>query len=73
MLSTGGEYNEIIVSVCYYHTEMLPDFIGHTRRKGIEVRNKLDISAAEKELERSIRNEDLLRLMQLQKIRTMST
>lgn len=82
--------NEIIVSVCYYHTEMLPDFIEHTRRKGIEVRNKLDlifrliyssavwflkylkqinldISAAEKELERSIRNEDLLRLMQLQK------
>ena len=62
----------------------------HTRRKGIEVRNKLDlilrliyssavwflkylkqinidISAAEKELERSIRNEDLLRLMRLQK------
>ena len=27
----------------------------------------LDISAAEKELERSIRNEDLLRLMRLQK------
>lgn len=48
MLSTGGEYNEIIVSVCYYHTEMLPDFIEHARRKGIEVRNKLDISAAEK-------------------------
>lgn len=81
---------QYIVSVCYYHTEMLPDFIEHTRRKGIEVRNKfdlifrliyssavwflkflkqinLDISAAEKELERSIRNEDLLRLMQLQK------
>ena len=69
---------------------MLPDFIEHTRRKGIIVRNKLDlilrliyssavwflkylkqinldISAAEKELERSIRNEDLLRLMRLQK------
>lgn len=81
---------QYIVSVCYYHTEKLPDFIEHTRRKGIEVRNKfdlifrliyssavwflkylkqinLDISAAEKELERSIRNEDLLRLMQLQK------
>ena len=27
----------------------------------------MDISAAEKELERSIRNEDLLRLMRLQK------
>ena len=82
--------NEIIVSVCYYNTDLLPDFIEHTRRKGIIVRNKLDlilrliyssavwflkylkqinldISAAEKELERSIRNEDLLRLMRLQK------
>lgn len=82
--------NEIIVSVCYHKTELLPDFIEHTRRKSIVVRNKLDlilrliyssavwflkylkqinidINAAEKELERSIRNEDLLRLMKLQK------
>lgn len=82
--------NEVIVSVCYYNTELLPDFIEHTRRKGIVVRNKLDlmfrlmysssvwflkylkqinidITAAEKELEKSIRNEDLLRLMRLQK------
>jgi len=82
--------NEIIVSVCYHNTDLLPDFIEHTRRKHIVVRNKLDlilrliyssavwflkylkqinndISAAEKELERSIRNEDLLRLMRLQK------
>ena len=82
--------NEIIVSVCYHNTELLPDFIEHTRRKGIVVRNKLDlilrliyssavwflkylkqinvdITAAEKELEKSIRNEDLLRLMKLQK------
>lgn len=82
--------NEIIVSVCYYQTELLPDFIDHTRRKGVRVRNKLDlifriiyssavwflkylkqinldVTAAEKELERSIRNEDLLRLMKLQK------
>ena len=82
--------NEIIVSVCYHQTDMIPDFIEHTRRKGIEVRNKLDlifrliyssavwflkylkqinidITAAEKELERSIRHEDLLRLMKLQK------
>ena len=34
--------NEIIVSVCYHQTDMIPDFIEHTRRKGIEVRNKLD-------------------------------
>ena len=76
--------------MCYHQTDMIPDFIEHTRRKGIEVRNKLDlifrliyssavwflkylkqinidITAAEKELERSIRNEDLLRLMKLQK------
>ena len=52
--------NEIIVSVCYHNTDLLPDFIEHTRRN-------IDISAAEKELERSIRNEDLLRLMRLQK------
>ncbi len=81
---------DIIVSVCYHKTDMLPDFIEHTRRKNIIVRNKLDlilrliyssavwflkylkqinidITAAEKELERSIRNEDLLRLMKLQK------
>ena len=82
--------NEIIVTVCYHSTEMIPDFIDHTRRKGIIVPNKFelilrliyssavwflkylkqinnDVAAAEKELERSIRNEDLLRLMKLQK------
>ncbi len=82
--------NDIVVSVCYHHTELIPDFIEHTRRKNVAVRNKLDliirliyssavwflkylkqinidITAAEKELERSIRNEDLLRLMRLQK------
>lgn len=82
--------DDIIVSVCYYHTEMLPDFIEHTRRKNVIVRNKLDlilrliyssavwflkylkqiyndVTEAEKELEKSIRNEDLLRMMRLQK------
>ncbi|MEG1563944.1 MAG: magnesium transporter CorA family protein [Bacteroides sp.] len=82
--------DEVIVSVCYHQTELIPDFIEHTRRKGLVVRNKLDlifrliyssavwflkylkqinndVTAAEKELERSIRNEDLLRLMRLQK------
>ena len=75
--------NEIIVSVCYHNTDLLPDFIEHTRRKGIEVRNKLDlilrliyssavwflkylkqinldISAAEKELERKELVEDVI-------------
>ena len=27
----------IIVSVCYHHTELIPDFIQHTRRKNIVV------------------------------------
>ena len=82
--------NDIIVSICYYHSEMLTDFIEHTRKKSVLVRNKLDlifrliyssavwflkylkqinvdVTAAEKELEKSIKNEDLLRLMKLQK------
>ncbi|WP_071147441.1 magnesium transporter CorA family protein [Bacteroides ihuae] len=82
--------NEIIISVCYYRTEIMPDFINYTRRKGLKVNNKLDlilrliyssavwflkylkqinndVTAAEKALERSIRNEDLLQLMKLQK------
>ena len=82
--------NDIIVSVCYHRTELLPDFIQHTRRKNICVNNKLElilrliyssavwflkylkqinneVANAEKELEKSIRNEDLLRLMKLQK------
>lgn len=80
----------VIVTVCYHHTELLPDFIQHTRRKGIVVKNKLDlilrliyssavwflkylkqinieVATAETKLEKSIRNEDLLQLMKLQK------
>lgn len=82
--------NEVIVTVCFQHTEMISDFINHTRRKNVVVRNKYelilrlvyssavwflkylkqinnDVTAAEKELEKSIRNEDLLQLMKLQK------
>lgn len=82
--------DEIIISVCYHHTELISDFIQHTRRKNIVVSNKLDlilrliyssavwflkylkqinndVATAEKELEKSIRNEDLLQLMKLQK------
>ena len=81
----------IIVSVCYHHTELIPDFIQHTRRKNIVVNNKLDlilriiyssavwflkylkqinndVATAEKELEKSIRNEDRLQLMKLKTI-----
>lgn len=81
---------EIIVSICYYKTDIISDFIQYSRRKEVLVRNKFDfilriiyssavwflkylkqinsdVNRAEKELEKSIRNEDLLRLMKLQK------
>ena len=82
--------NEIIISVCYHSTAMIPDFIEYTRRKGINVPNRYElilrliysssvwflkylkqinneVAHAEKALEKSIRNEDLLRLMKLEK------
>lgn len=81
---------EVIVSVCYFKTEVIPDFIQYSRKKDVHVRNKFDlilriiyssavwflkylkqinceVNRAEKELEKSIRNEDLLQLMKLQK------
>jgi len=81
--------NEIIITVCYYQTEVLADFIRYSRRKEIKVRNKLDlilrllhssavwflkylkqiqanVKKAERELEKSIRNEELQTLMKLQ-------
>ncbi|MCD7901036.1 MAG: magnesium transporter CorA family protein [Bacteroides sp.] len=81
--------NDIIVTICYYQTEVLADFIRYSQRKEIKVRNKLDlilrllhssavwflkylkqmqidVKRAEQELERSIRNEELLNLMKLQ-------
>ena len=82
--------NEIIISVCYHKTELLPDFIRYSRHKELVVRHKYDlilrlihssavwflkylkqinneVARAEKALEKSIRNEDLLRLMKLEK------
>lgn len=82
--------NDIVISVCYHQTELIPDFIRYSRRKEITVRNRYDlilrlihssavwflkylkqinneVSHAEKALEKSIRNEDLLRLMKLEK------
>ncbi len=82
--------DEVIISVCYHHTEMISNFIQHIRRKNIIINNKLDlilriiyssaywfliylkqinneVAIAEEKLEKSIRNEDLLRLMKLQK------
>ena len=51
----------IIVSVCYHHTELIPEFLKYLK----QINN--DVATAEKELEKSIRNEDLLQLMKLQK------
>ncbi len=82
--------NDIVISVCYHQSELIPDFIRYSRRKEITVRNRYDlilrlihssavwflkylkqinneVSHAEKALEKSIRNEDLLRLMKLEK------
>lgn len=36
--------NEIIVSICYYSTEMIPDFIQHTRRKAITQQARTDFT-----------------------------
>lgn len=81
---------DITLTICYFKTELLPDFIRYTQRKELFIRNKfdfilrlihssaiwylkylkqinIDINDAENELERSIRNEDLIRMMKLQK------
>ena len=61
--------NEIIVSVCYHNTDLILRLIYSSAVWFLKYLKQIniDISAAEKELERSIRNEDLLRLMRLQK------
>lgn len=82
--------NEIIVSVCYHKTDLIPDFIRYTQRKELLIKNKYElilrlihssavwflkylkqinyaVTEAEKALEKSIRNEDLLALMKLEK------
>lgn len=35
--------NEIIVSICYHSTEMIPDFIQHICRKSINIPNKYEL------------------------------
>ena len=65
--------NEIIISVCYHKTELLPDFILRLIHSSAvwflkylkQINN--EVARAEKALEKSIRNEDLLRLMKLEK------
>ncbi|MFZ0283563.1 MAG: magnesium transporter CorA family protein, partial [Bacteroidales bacterium] len=82
--------NEIYVSICFFKTEMITDFISYAARKGINKQNNFDltlkfflsssvwylkylkqinqnIKLAEDKLERSIRNEDLQTLLQIEK------
>ncbi len=78
------------ITLCYRKSQLMPDFINHIRRKGINITSQadfitriiyssavwflkylkliyLEINRAEKELEESVRNEDLIRIMRLQK------
>jgi magnesium transporter len=82
--------NDVILTLCYYQTQMLSDFVNHTQRKNINIQNNFDfvmrlflsssiwflkylkqinnlINEAEKELERSIKNEELQNLMKIGK------
>ena len=81
---------DVFVSICFYQTEMIPDFITYLRHKGKDIINNFDlvlklllsssiwflrylkqinqrIKLAELQLERSIKNEELQALLQLEK------
>lgn len=81
---------QCIVTVCYKKSQMLPDFMKHIRRKGINFGSAagfitrliyssavwfqtylksiyIEVASAESALEKSVKNQDLLRLMRLQK------
>lgn len=82
--------DEIYVSICFFKSEMVTDFIVYTNRKGITKHNHFDltlriflsssvwylkylkqinqnIKVAENKLEKSVRNEDLQTLLQIEK------
>jgi magnesium transporter len=82
--------DDIFVSICFYKTEMVPDFITYTKRKSIILQNHFDLALrlilsssvwylkylkqinqnirnAENMLEKSIKNEDLQTLLQIEK------
>ncbi|NTW69053.1 MAG: magnesium transporter CorA family protein [Chlorobiaceae bacterium] len=87
----GVIFNEdIILSICFFETELIQDFIEHTKRKNIIVENNFDlllklllsssiwflkylkqinqqIKNAESKLDKSIKNEDLQTLLQIEK------
>ncbi len=82
--------DDILVSVCFFKTELITDFIVYTNRKKITKKDNMDlvlkvllsssiwflkylkqinlrIKSAENKLEKSVRNEDLQRLFQIEK------
>lgn len=82
--------NEVLLTICYRYTEMLHDFVDHTRCRGITVDTEPDfilrilyssaywylrylkvinnhVVSDEKKLEKSIRNEDLLHMLGIQR------
>ena len=82
--------SKIVVTVSYHHTEVLDEFIAHSRHKAIAVPSPADfvlyliycasswflnylkqisdaVNGAERALQRSVRNKDLMQLMQLGK------
>ena len=81
---------DVFVSICFYETEMLRDFVFYTQRKNVTIKNHFDlvlklmlsscvwflkylkqvnqrIKLAEDNLEKSIKNEELQTLLQLEK------
>lgn len=85
-----NEQDSVIVTICYHRTELIDDFIEHTRRRSITVSNEPQfilriifsaaywyltylkrinsmVAHAEKELEQSVRDRDLMQLMKMQK------
>ncbi|NTU68580.1 MAG: magnesium transporter CorA family protein [Chlorobiaceae bacterium] len=81
---------EVILSICFFETDLIHDFIAYTKRKNIFIENNYDfvlklllsasiwflkylkqinlqIKTAEEKLEKSIKNEDLQTLLQIEK------
>lgn len=82
--------NEVLLTLCYRKTEMIRDFVAHTRCKGISISTESDfilrilfssaywylrylrdinnsVQRSDKQMRRSIRNEDLLDMLKLQR------
>lgn len=82
--------DDVFVSVCFFKTDLIPDFIQYTKRKNIQFTDNINFvfrlllsssiwflkylkqiniqtKAAEKQLETSVRNEELQTLLRLEK------